>query len=83
MKRFFSALAATCAVGVSSGALAVDRVGDFSLLDQKGYFHQLSYYDNYKAVAVLVQAEWQQGDAEAIEAFKQAQAKYQARSSSS
>jgi hypothetical protein len=31
------------------------RVGDFSLLDQKGYFHQMSYYNDHKAIALLVQ----------------------------
>lgn len=35
---------------------AADRVGDFSLLDQDGYFHQMSWYDDNKAIALLVQA---------------------------
>jgi len=35
---------------------AADRVGDFSLLDQHGTFHQLSYYDDHKAVVLLIQA---------------------------
>ena len=35
---------------------AADRVGDFSLLDQHGTFHQLSYYDDHKAVVLLTQA---------------------------
>ncbi|MBT5718356.1 MAG: hypothetical protein HOI69_02270, partial [Gammaproteobacteria bacterium] len=26
-------------------ALGAERVGDFSLLDQDGYFHQMSWYD--------------------------------------
>jgi len=36
--------------------LAADRVGDFSLLDQNGYFHQMSWYDDNKAIVLLVQA---------------------------
>ena len=36
--------------------LAVDRIGDFSLLDQNGYFHQMSWYDDNKAIVLLVQA---------------------------
>ncbi|MGI9251790.1 MAG: hypothetical protein ACR2PR_11445 [Pseudohongiellaceae bacterium] len=32
------------------------RVGDFSLLDQDGYFHNMSWYDNHAAIALLVQA---------------------------
>jgi len=46
------------------GTQAQERVGDFSLLDQSGYFHQISWYDNNKAIALLVQAN---GD-EAVEA---------------
>ena len=37
-------------------ASATERVGDFSLLDQHGAFHQLSWYDDMKAVALLAQA---------------------------
>jgi len=36
--------------------LAADRIGDFSLLDQNGYFHQMSWYDDNKAIVLLVQA---------------------------
>ena len=35
---------------------AADRIGDFSLLDQNGYFHQMSWYDDNKAIVLLVQA---------------------------
>ena len=37
-------------------ASANERTGDFSLLDQNGAFHQLGWYDDMKAVAVLTQA---------------------------
>ena len=33
-----------------------DRIGDFSLLDQLGYFHQMSWYDDNSAIAFLIQA---------------------------
>jgi len=36
--------------------LAAERIGDFSLLDQNGYFHQMSWYDNNKAIVLMVQA---------------------------
>ncbi len=39
-----------------TGAFAQERVGDFALLDQAGYFHHMSWYDNNKAIALLVQA---------------------------
>ena len=37
-------------------ASANERVGDFSLLDQHGAYHQLSWYDDMKAVALFSQA---------------------------
>ena len=37
-------------------AAAADRVGDFSLLDQDGYHHGMSWYDDHQAIALLVQA---------------------------
>ena len=37
-------------------ASAADRVGDFSLLDHNGTFHQMSWYDDNKAIVLLVQA---------------------------
>ena len=37
-------------------ALGAERVGDFSLLDQDGYFHQMSWYDDNQAIVLLVQA---------------------------
>ena len=35
---------------------AADRVGDFSLLDQDGYHHGMSWYDDHEAVVFLVQS---------------------------
>lgn len=45
-----------CLASLTTAAQAQQRVGDFSLLDQSGYFHQISWYDNNKAIALLVQA---------------------------
>jgi len=61
---------------VAASATASDRVGDFSLLDQKGYFHQLSYYDDEKAVALLVMSNDSKATAKALPAFAAAQKKY-------
>jgi len=41
---------------IASFVQGQDRIGDFSLLDQSGYFHQMSWYDDNKAIAFLVQA---------------------------
>ena len=54
---------------------AADRVGDFSLLDQDGYYHSMSWYDDHAAIALLVQANDSQATA-AVSAFDALKAKY-------
>lgn len=76
MKRPVLALALLGLAGVANCAVAADRVGDFALIDQDGYFHQMTYYDNHKAIALLVQSNDSKAAEGSIEAFKQAQAKY-------
>lgn len=75
MKKLICVLALVSVAGVASAAPG-KRAGDFSLLDQQGYFHQLSYYDDHKAVALLVQGNGSKATAKAIEPFKEAKAKY-------
>ncbi len=75
VKRLICVLALASVVELT-GAATTKRVGDFSLLDQRGYFHQLSYYSDHKAVALLVQGNGSKATARAIEPFKAAQAKY-------
>jgi hypothetical protein len=81
VKKLMSGLAAIILIGASHLSLAAtqsgERVGDFSLLDQHGMFHQMSYYDNHKVIALLAQSNGSKATAGAIEAFKAAQAKYQ------
>ena len=55
---------------------AADRVGDFSLLDQDGYHHSMSWYDDHKMIALLVQANDSQAAADALPAFDALKAKY-------
>ena len=41
---------------VSTATIAAEtapRIGDFSLLDAEGYFHQMSWYDDHKALVLL------------------------------
>lgn len=54
---------------ITSSALGQERVGDFSLLDQSGYFHQMSWYDDKKAIAFLAQANRDESVANAIPEF--------------
>jgi mono/diheme cytochrome c family protein len=55
---------------------AADRVGDFSLLDQDGYHHSMSWYDDHKMIALLVQANDSQAAADALPAFDALKTKY-------
>jgi hypothetical protein len=77
VNKAIAVLAAACLSGVSVAAsAAAERVGDFSLLDQKGYFHNMGYYNNHKAIVLLVQSNGSKGTAKAMPDFKAAQAKY-------
>ncbi len=40
----------------AAGVSAQERVGDFALLDEQGYFHHMSWYDNHDAIVFLVHA---------------------------
>ena len=61
---------------IPSISSAADRVGDFSLLDQNGYHHSMSWYDDHKMIALLVQANDSQAAADALPAFDALKAKY-------
>ena len=54
---------------ITSSALGQEQVGDFSLLDQSGYFHQMSWYGDKKAIAFLAQANRDESVANAIPEF--------------
>ena len=59
-------------------AVAADRVGDFSLLDEKGYFHAMNRYDDGPAIAFLVQANGSPASLQAIPKFAALQSSYEA-----
>ena len=65
----FSALALSSAHGG-------ERAGDFALLDQQGYFHQMSWYDNNAAVVLLTQANDAEDTAAALPAFERIRGEY-------
>ena len=54
---------------LATPTLANERIGDFALLDDQGKFHQLSYYGDYAAVAVLVSGLSNKADQEQLSAF--------------
>ncbi|HEY3395096.1 MAG TPA: hypothetical protein VGK58_20495, partial [Lacipirellulaceae bacterium] len=73
-KRIFVALALSVIGAFAAHSAA--RPGDFSLLDHNGYFHQLSYYDDRRAVALLVYGIGDAATAQAAPAFVAARARY-------
>ena len=81
MKSNLFVAAAVAAAGLASalpGAVfAADRVGDFSLLDQDGYHHSMSWYDDHKSIALLVQANDSAATDAAVADFAQLKAGYE------
>ena len=55
---------------------SAERVGDFSLLDHDGYHHSMSWYDDHQSIALLVQANGDEGAAASIPAFEGLKAEY-------
>jgi mono/diheme cytochrome c family protein len=53
-------------------------VGDFSLLDQDGYFHNMRWYNDHVAVAFLVQANDSDATTAAVPAYDALKSKYDA-----
>ncbi|MEX0619392.1 MAG: redoxin domain-containing protein [Pseudohongiellaceae bacterium] len=56
---------------------AAERVGDFSLLDENGYFHHMSWYDDHQAIAFLVQANGSSATLDALPEFSQLKSRYE------
>ena len=53
------------------------RVGDFSLLDQAGYFHHMAWYDNHKAIAFLVHGVDEPDTQAALNSYSEMKAAYE------
>lgn len=63
--------------GSAAGYAAGERAGDFALLDHEGYFHHMAWYNNNKAVAILVQANGASETSAALPGFTTLQQRYQ------
>lgn len=57
-------------------SLADERAGDFSLLDDKGYFHHMAWYDDHAVIALLVQGHDSAATARALPAFNALKQRY-------
>ena len=56
--KFYCLLLLGLATSLSAtlyGAVQPTKIGDFALLDHQGKFHQLSWYDDQKAVVIFIQ----------------------------
>ncbi len=62
----------------SSVSAASERVGDFALLDHEGIFHHMAWYDDHKAIALLVQANGSATTEASLAAFRDMHATYDA-----
>jgi len=77
MKKILqSGLALLLGVASSSTLAALDRMGDFALLDGAGGFHQLSRYQHREAVVVMSFAQECAGMASALDAYAALQHQY-------
>ena len=63
------AVLTTLAAPTATAAEASERIGDFSLLDAEGYFHQISWYDDHKAVVLLSYADDDKGLSSLLDAY--------------
>jgi len=61
----------------AAAAVASERAGDFALLDQNGYFHKMSWYDNNRAVALLVQGNGSTDTQRELAGFKALKERYE------
>jgi hypothetical protein len=73
--RSFISLSLACVL-ISPTVAASERVGDFSLLDQHGFFHSMSWYSDVPAIALLVQANGSSTDPQMIPRFQQLKDRY-------
>lgn len=73
LKHTSAVLLMTLSAGLTS---ASERAGDFALLDQHGYFHKMSWYDNNKAIVLLSQGNGSADTQNAVQAIKTLKQRY-------
>lgn len=77
MKRILLGSACSLLLAVAPfWASAQERVGDFSLLDDTGYFHHMAWYDDHAVIALLVQANGSPATQNALPAFNDLKTRY-------
>lgn len=76
MRRIISRSIFALLLMTGGAVLAQDRVGDFSLLDQYGNHHNMKWYDDHAAIALLVQANGSQATRQALPEYLALEEKY-------
>lgn len=71
-----SCLGVCIALASGSAIAALDRTGDFALLDDSGVFHQLSRYQHRKAVVLMSYAESCQSMSAMLDEFTALKSRY-------
>jgi len=80
MKKLIFAGACTILLALNPVfSIAQERIGDFSLLDDQGYFHHMAWYDDHAVIALLVQAHDSAATARALPKFNELKKRYEDR----
>jgi len=66
-----------CVILLPLWAAAQDKVGDFALLDDAGYFQHMAWYDDHAVIALLVQANGSAATHEALPQFNALKSHYE------
>lgn len=78
-KSAASVLSGLMLMAASVSVSANERVGDFALLDHNGVYHNMSWYDNNKAVVLFVQVNNDAASEASLQQIAQIKASYESR----
>jgi len=76
LRKGLAAVALASALSATGVMAATERVGDFALLDQDGYFHHMSWYDNNRAIVLLTQVNGAPATEQALSSFTALRSQY-------
>jgi len=77
VKKLLVSFTTVAVAAMASMAGAADRVGDFSLIDHRGTFHHMAWYDDSEAVVLMVQANGASEVKDNLASLQELQARYQ------
>lgn len=77
--RMLMPLAMVTASTIATSATAAERAGDFALIDHQGTFHHMAWYDDQRAIVLMVQANGATEVLENMPVFQDLKSRYQDR----